>query len=405
MSTETASPADLIPENEEARLAAVRRYDILDTPPDGTFDRITSLAARLFDVPICIVSIVDTDRIWFKSHHGLEVDEIPRDPGLCASAILHEDPWVVTDAQKDPRTLTNPLVASDFGLQFYAAAPLKTADGYNLGTINIIDLKPRTATEKEIALLQDLAGIVMDELELRLAARRVERQLEDRRSDFTVAVSHELRTPVASIYGAIETLRHGNVDESRWQELLTIAGEQAERLKVLVDDLLAAGELDRTSFRIVSDRVDTVAVARSAVSAAASYLPLTLTLDFEPPEGSPVVEADPGRIRQVLGNLLDNAIRYSPDGGRIVVAVTAADEHVRFLVRDEGLGVPDSARESIFEKFQRQAPSAVQGATGSGLGLYIARELAWRMDGRLWVEPNDGRGSTFVLELPAAPRA
>ena len=100
----------LIPANERERLDAVRRYDILDTPPDGAFDRITALAARIFDVPISIVSIVDADRIWFKSRHGVDVDEIGRDPGLCASAILHDEPWLVTDAKFDPRTLTNPLV-------------------------------------------------------------------------------------------------------------------------------------------------------------------------------------------------------------------------------------------------------------------------------------------------------
>jgi hypothetical protein len=101
-----------VPADEAARLAAVRRFDILDTPPDGGFDRITAMAARLFGTPIAIVSIVDTDRIWFKSRHGLpDVAQIGRDPGLCASAILDHVPWVVTDAAADPRTLANPLVA------------------------------------------------------------------------------------------------------------------------------------------------------------------------------------------------------------------------------------------------------------------------------------------------------
>jgi sigma-B regulation protein RsbU (phosphoserine phosphatase) len=163
----------LIPEDEPARLAAIARYDVLDTPPDGVFDRITALAARHFDVPIAIVSIVDSDRIWFKSHHGLDVDEIGRDPGLCASAILHDDAWVVENAATDPRTLANPLVAGEFGLRFYAGAPLTTHDGHNLGTLCVIDRAPRTLTDEQTATLEDMAGIVMDELELRLASRRV----------------------------------------------------------------------------------------------------------------------------------------------------------------------------------------------------------------------------------------
>ncbi len=163
--------AELRPEEELARLAAVQRYDILDTPADGTFDRIAALAAKLFDVPIAIVSVVDTDRIWFAAHYGLDVTQIDREPGLCASAILSDDPWIVADAAKDPRTLTNPLVAGDFGLRFYAGAPLTTHDGHNLGTLCVIDREPREFTATEFQTLSDLAGVVMDELELRLSAR------------------------------------------------------------------------------------------------------------------------------------------------------------------------------------------------------------------------------------------
>lgn len=162
----------IIPADEEERLAAVRRYDVLDTPPDGAFERVTQLAARHFGVPISIVSIVDTDRIWFKSHHGLDgVEEIPREPGLCASAILHDEPWVLENAAADPRALANALVAGEFGLRFYAGAPLRTHDGFNLGTICVIDREPREVSDEERETLRDLAAIVMDELELRLRAR------------------------------------------------------------------------------------------------------------------------------------------------------------------------------------------------------------------------------------------
>ena len=164
------------PANEAARLAAVRRFEVLDTPADGAFDRITAMAARLLSVPIAIVSIVDHDRIWFKSRHGLpEVTEIGRDPGLCASAILDSRPWVVTDAAIDPRTLANPLVAGEFGLRFYAGVPLTTADGYNLGTLCAIDREPRAVSDDELEVLTSLARLVMDQLELRLHAREVVR--------------------------------------------------------------------------------------------------------------------------------------------------------------------------------------------------------------------------------------
>ncbi|MHB1930064.1 MAG: PP2C family protein-serine/threonine phosphatase [Acidimicrobiales bacterium] len=178
----------LMADNEPQRLAAVRRYDILDTPPDGAFERVTAVAARLFDVPVAIVSIVDEDRIWFKSHHGVDVDQIGRDPGLCASAILGRDPWLVGDAKTDPRALANPLVAGSFGLRFYAGVPLRTHDGFNLGTLCVIDREPRAVTDDEVATLEDLAAVVMDELELRLSARRaVELESEMRRQAERVA--------------------------------------------------------------------------------------------------------------------------------------------------------------------------------------------------------------------------
>lgn len=156
---------------ERERLAALRNYDVVDTPTDGTFDRITALAARLLRVPIAIVSVVDEDRIWFRSHHGIEVADIPRSPGLCASAILSTEPYLLADALLDPVALTNPLVAGEFGLRFYAAIPLTMSDGHNLGTLCVIDKEPRHLGHEELETLTDLAQLVVHELELRLAAR------------------------------------------------------------------------------------------------------------------------------------------------------------------------------------------------------------------------------------------
>jgi formate hydrogenlyase transcriptional activator len=162
----------LLPEVERERLDALRRYDLLDTPPDGAFDHITGVAASLFRVPIAIVSLVDRDRIWFKSHHGLDVCETEREPGLCASAVLSPDVYHVRDAIQDARALANPLVAN-LGLRFYAAAPLRTHDGFSLGALCIIDRAPRELTASEAELLTKLAALVMDQMELRLAAKKI----------------------------------------------------------------------------------------------------------------------------------------------------------------------------------------------------------------------------------------
>lgn len=156
---------------ENKRIETLLKYQILDTPTDGAFDEITELAAKIFDVPIAIITLVDHDRIWFKSAFGLDAEEIPRSPGLCSSAILSDDIYIVEDARKDPRTMTNPLVAGIMGLQFYAAAPLRTTDGYNLGTLCIIDKSPRVLSGKESSMLMQLSRIVMDQLETKLKTR------------------------------------------------------------------------------------------------------------------------------------------------------------------------------------------------------------------------------------------
>jgi GAF domain-containing protein len=152
---------------EEARIKSLYKYTLLDTPPDGSFDKLTRLAASIFNVPIALITLVDTDRIWFKSKFGLDVNQIGRDPGLCASAILSDDIYLIEDARSDPRTLANPLVAGSFGLQFYAAAPLHNSEGYNLGTFCIIDKNKRYFNTRQQDELKLFAEIVMENIEMR----------------------------------------------------------------------------------------------------------------------------------------------------------------------------------------------------------------------------------------------
>jgi phosphoserine phosphatase RsbU/P len=156
---------------ETDRMRALTRYGILDTARDKTFDRIARMAARCFAVPMATVSMVDTDRIWFKAAYGLHgVKQVSRDPGLCASAILDDVPYLVCDALADPRASNNPLVRGTLGIRFYAGAPIVTADGHRLGTVDVLDTRPHQPTDDQVAMLADLAATVMDQLELRRAA-------------------------------------------------------------------------------------------------------------------------------------------------------------------------------------------------------------------------------------------
>ncbi len=168
---------------ENERLQDLVKYDILDTPADGTFDDITLLATKIFNVPISIISLVDHDRVWFKSAHGLDADQVPRTPGLCSSAILSDHVYIVEDARNDPRTMAHPLVAGMMGFQFYAAAPLKSRQGYNLGTLCIIDMNPRSFDGKESSILHQLSKIVMGQMETRLQSRLLVKEFQKGKSN------------------------------------------------------------------------------------------------------------------------------------------------------------------------------------------------------------------------------
>jgi signal transduction histidine kinase len=387
-------------ELEAGRLEAVRRYAILDTPPDGAFDRVTRLAALIFDVPISTVSIVDRDRIWFKSRHGIDAEQIEREPGLCASAILQDGPWIVTDAELDPRTLENPLVRGELGLRFYAGMPLRTRDGNNLGTLNVIDVEPREVSGRELAALEELAGIVVDELEVRLAAREQSDRVDREQAEFVVTASHELKTPLAAVYGAAKLFAKPGIDGRRREQLVAVIAEESERLSSVVGEILNGARLDAGEVEIVRSRFDPDEAAAAAVEGAGTHLPGNVSLEHVR-AGEPLeLESDPAKVKQILAGLIENAVKYSPDGGRIEVAVDKRDGRVRFRVSDEGVGIPEADRERIFGRFVRVDGGHGRGVGGTGLGLYIARGLARRLGGSLDCLPRAGGGSTFVLDLP-----
>lgn len=176
---------------ESRRLEELERYQILDTPPDGSFDRIVRMLAEACEVPIAVVSLVDEDRIWFKARFGLDVDQIDRAPGLCASACFSEDLFEVSNALEDPRTIENPLVRGELGLRFYAASPLRTLDGHGLGNVAIADTKPRELTDAQRRMLELMGATVASEMQLRVSTLGNLREtglLEDverKRSEFT----------------------------------------------------------------------------------------------------------------------------------------------------------------------------------------------------------------------------
>jgi PAS domain S-box-containing protein len=235
-----------------------------------------------------------------------------------------------------------------------------------------------------------------------------ERALEQIRQDLVSTVSHELRTPLAAIYGSALTLAREDLEleETMHKKLLEVIVEESTRLADIVNDLLLASQLDADRLEIHAEPCDAQALAASVLDAARTHLPTGMRVTLDPgQEDVPYVVADEGQLRQVLTNLIDNAVKYSPDGGDVRVRLEAAGKYVRFTVADEGLGIPPAEQGRIFEKFYRLDPDMTGGIGGTGLGLYISRELVRRVHGRIWVEANAARGSVFHVEIPAASQA
>ena len=229
-----------------------------------------------------------------------------------------------------------------------------------------------------------------------------ERRLETMRQDLVATVSHELRTPLAAIYGAALTLRREDVhlENEMRDTLLRVIAEEAARLGEIVNDLLLASQLDSGKLHVEIEPCDPLEIVRTEIEAASAHAPESVALAIDAPAQVPVVSADAGQLRQVVANLIDNAIKYSPVGGEVTVSLRPDNGSVRLEVSDTGIGIPPEERRRIFEKFYRLDPEMTGGIGGTGLGLYICRELVRRIDGRIWVEGNAPHGSTFVVEIP-----
>jgi two-component system, OmpR family, phosphate regulon sensor histidine kinase PhoR len=231
-----------------------------------------------------------------------------------------------------------------------------------------------------------------------------ERRLEQLKADFIATVSHELRTPLAAVHGAAKTLQREDivVGGETFRLLLDLISEQSERLAEMVNDILLASRVDSPELEIATEQVDVGALAAEVIAAVRMQASERITLELVAPPSLPPAATDRDKLRQVLANLVANAVKYSPAGGRIEVDLHADDEHIGIVVRDEGLGIATAEQSLIFEKFYRADANMTRGVSGSGLGLYIARALVHRMGGTISVESELGGGSTFVVRLPVA---
>lgn len=363
--------AETIISDEARRLAAVRRYEILDTPPDGAFDRVTAMAARRFGVPIAVVSIVDHDRIWFKSHHGLEISEVGRDPGLCASAILSAGPHILPDAKLDPAALANPLVAGDVGLRFYAGVPLTTHDGHNLGTLCVLDRQPHPIEQAQIDDLRDMASMVMDQMELRLSARRAVEQVQLMAREIDHRVMNSLQ-----FISSLLTLQSRAPSFTDVSDHLAKAASRVAAVARVHRHFFHSGETQSVScidfLRRLCAGLSDIVGCRVDVEGDEDQVPSTSIQS----------------IGLIVNELVTNAAKHNAE--RITVVFRAGDRAHELSVSDDGEGLP-----AAFD------PNA-----SHGLGMKVVTTLANQLSGTLVASPNPaGRGARFTILFARQRRA
>lgn len=392
------------PLDEQRRLAALHRYDVLDTPSEAVFDRLTRVAATVLGTPIALVSLIDVDRQWFKSRVGLSAEETPRAISFCGHAINGPGVMIVPDALSDVRFADNPLVTGPPDIRFYAGAPLRTSDGFNLGTLCVIDRRQRfDISEEQASVLEDLAAMVVDELELRFAARRLldqqqelllAREVAERasgaKSALLARVSHELRTPLAAIKGFGELLALEPLPEPAAAYVGHIV-DGGDRLAALIEDLLdLRGDLPVQVAEILLADVaaDVVALLRPLAAQAS----VELVVDV----GEATARGDRARLHQVLANLVRNALVHRDAGGIVAIRARTEPGAVVIEIIDDGLGIGEAERALVFEPFV----SAHGARRGGGTGLAVAQRLIEAMDGELRVDSVPGHGTTVSVRLP-----
>ena len=418
-----------IPFDEVQRLASLQALDILDTGAEPAFDRITRMAAQQFDVPIALVTLVDSARQWFKSKVGLTVDETPREDSFCQFAIMDKVVLQIPDASRDPRFANNPFVLGEPNIRFYAGAPLTTARGFRLGTICLIDTKPRALLdEAQQAQLRDLAEMVIREMELRrlhrllganpsgigsevaLALRSLREADEElsrqAQMDVVAHIAHELRTPLGAMLGFAEIIRRehfGAIGDPRYADYAGQIEDCGQHLLEVLSNTLDLARAAQGGLALVESAVDvgeTVRLAEKLCWGELERRRVKLVLDLQ--SLTTQISADRSQVSQMLVNLIGNAARHIPGESEITVqSRLRADGGLDLSVIDQGCGMTSETIRQAIIPFRRVASSMQSDHPGLGIGLPLTKRLIELHGGSLAIDSKPGRGSKITLRFPA----
>ncbi|AOC97200.1 Autoinducer 2 sensor kinase/phosphatase LuxQ [Flavobacterium anhuiense] len=398
-----------IPENELQRLAALKRYNILDTLPDDAFDDATKLVAYICGVPIAHISFIDENRQWFKSEIGIGVSEVPREISFCQYTILDSKMTEINDTLLNDRFKDDPNVTGGFNIRFYAGVPLTTPDGYNIGTLCAIDHEAKVLNENQRNALSIVAKHVITSLELSTKNNQLytQRKIAERavlaRDSFLANMSHEIRTPLNAIIGFTDLLAQTKLDDTQRDYIgnVQIAGEN---LLLIVNDILDLSKMESGNLPIESEPFNLKKTLRHVYSLlkvkVQKEVEFNLFLDAELPD---MVIGDQGRLNQILVNLIGNALKFTNEG-EVTVSVKKIEEtedsySFKFSIKDTGIGIAKDKLETIFERFTQGEESTTRTFGGTGLGLNIVKQLVELQKGEVHVKSTLNRGSEFFFTL------
>lgn len=393
-----------IPNFEYERLKELDEYQILDTLEESEYDDIVQIASQLCNTPVSLVSLIDENRQWLKSNIGLERKETPRELAFCAHAINDMlNPLIVNDARKDHRFFDNPLVVNPPHVIFYAGIPLVTPSGFPMGTLCVIDHRPRQLDEGKIKALKSLANQVVRILELRKSRTTLSScnyELEKKNNDleqFAFIAAHDIKSPLNSISSRINFLMADeslNLTEDARAAIRPI-DRSARQLRALVDGILDYSRGDKILLQ-QKEMVDFLQIVGTIIGLFDSRQIHKFIL----PKKEKCINVNKLALEQILINLISNAIKYNDKANIIVeIGISESDENYHFFVKDNGTGIKKKDQIKIFEIFEVLPIYGNKSAHNSGIGLATVKKLVDGLGGIISVASTPGKGATFEFSI------
>ncbi|HET8860284.1 GAF domain-containing sensor histidine kinase [Marivirga sp.] len=394
-----------IPHNENERLIELRRLNILDSEQEKDFDDLVELASIICGVPISLVTLVDADRQWFKSKKGVEIDSSPRDISFCGHAINYDDVMVIENTVADKRFFDNPLVTEDPNIRFYAGMPIKSENGFNLGTLCVIDTQPKKLTELQITALKVLGGQASKLIELRDKKNELEikneklESLNQLNTRITSIISHDLKGPINSLRAYMNSNYIDANNPKDLAQLFPLVKNNLNSLNELVENLL---EWSNSSNDV---NFENIKVKELIFEVCNLFVGNALEKNIDLKCGylhEDKILADLSMLRFIMRNLINNAIKFTENGEVIVETEKTDDHQIIIKVTDTGVGISKELLERIKLKDKKVSTKGTRNEKGTGLGLQLIREFLSIHKTDLEIESVENEGSTFSFSLPVA---